>query len=382
MNNIKIPLLDLKAQYAAIKPEIRQAVDEVFESQYFILGPKVKELERKIAVYSEADYAAGVSSGTDALLISLMALEIEPGDEIITTPFTFFSTAGVISRLNAIPKFVDIDPLTYNMDPEKIESTLTRRTRAIIPIHLFGQCADMDPILRIASKHHIPVIEDAAQSIGAQYKHKKAGSMGTLGIFSFFPSKNLGGAGDGGMVVARDSSLHDKLKILRVHGSRPKYFHKIVGGNFRLDALQAAVLLVKLKYLDSWSEKRRKNASYYNKLFSESGVIKEGFIETPEEVYRDTGDQNHHIYNQYTIRAQSRDKLRTYLTEQGIGTSIYYPVPLHLQECYKDLGYLKGDFPESEKASESVLSLPVYPELAPSQQEYIMEKITEFYIGK
>jgi len=382
MNNIKIPLLDLKAQYAAIKPEIRQAVDEVFESQYFILGPKVKELERKIAAYSEADYAAGVSSGTDALLISLMALEIEPGDEIITTPFTFFSTAGVISRLSAIPKFVDIDPLTYNMDPEKIESAITRRTKAIIPIHLFGQCADMDPILRTASKHHIPVIEDAAQSIGAQYKHKKACSMGALGIFSFFPSKNLGGAGDGGMVVARDSSLHEKLKILRVHGSRPKYFHKIVGGNFRLDALQAAVLLVKLKYLDSWSEKRRKNASYYNKLFSESGVIKGGFIETPEEVYRDTGDQNHHIYNQYTIRAQSRDKLRTYLTEQGIGTSIYYPVPLHLQECYKDLGYLKGDFPESEKASESVLSLPVYPELAPSQQEYIMEKITEFYIGK
>jgi len=382
MNNIKIPLLDLKAQYAAIKQEIRQAVDEVFESQYFILGPKVEELERKIAAYSEADYAAGVSSGTDALLISLMALEIEPGDEIITTPFTFFSTAGVISRLSAIPKFVDIVPLTYNMDPEKIESAITRRTKAIIPIHLFGQCADMDPILRTASKHHIPVIEDAAQSIGAQYKHKKAGSMGALGIFSFFPSKNLGGAGDGGMVVARDSSLHEKLKILRVHGSRPKYFHKIVGGNFRLDALQAAVLLVKLKYLDSWSEKRRKNASYYNKLFSEFGVIKGGFIETPEEVYRDTGDQNHHIYNQYTIRAQSRDKLRTYLTEQGIGTSIYYPVPLHLQECYKDLGYLKGDFPESEKASESVLSLPVYPELAPSQQEYIMEKITEFYIGK
>ncbi|HZX09439.1 MAG TPA: DegT/DnrJ/EryC1/StrS family aminotransferase, partial [Acidobacteriota bacterium] len=272
MNNTKIPMLDLKAQYAAIKPEIRQAVDEVFESQYFILGPKVEKLERKIADYSESAYAVGVSSGTDALLISLMALEIEPDDEIITTPFTFFSTAGVISRLNAIPKFVDIDPVTYNMDPSKIESAITRRTKAIIPVHLFGQCADMDPILQTASKHHIPVIEDAAQSIGAQYKHKKAGSMGTFGIFSFFPSKNLGGAGDGGMVITKDSSLYDKLKILRVHGSRPKYFHKIVGGNFRLDALQAAVLLVKFKYLDSWSEQRWKNASYYNKLFSESGL--------------------------------------------------------------------------------------------------------------
>jgi len=379
MNNMKVKLLDLKAQYATIKPEIQKAVDEVFESQYFILGPKVEKLEQKIADYSESAYAVGVSSGTDALLISLMALEIEPDDEIITTPFTFFSTAGVISRLNAIPKFVDIDPVTYNMDPSKIELAITRRTKAIIPVHLFGQCADMDPILQTASNHHIPVIEDAAQSIGAQYKHKKAGSMGTFGIFSFFPSKNLGGAGDGGMVVTQDSSLYDKLKILRVHGSRPKYFHKIVGGNFRLDALQAAVLLVKFKYLDSWSEQRRKNASYYNKLFSESGLIEKGFIETPAEVYKDTGDKNHHIYNQHTIRAQSRDELQKHLKEQGIGTAIYYPVPLHLQECYKDLGYLKGDFPEAEKAAESVLSLPIYPELTYSQQEYIAEKTTEFY---
>lgn len=375
-------MLDLKAQYAAIKPEIRQAVDEVLESQYFILGPKVEELEQKIAAYSESSYAVGVSSGTDALLISLMALEIEPDDEIITTPLTFFSTAGVISRLNAIPKFVDIDPVTYNMNPSKIESAITRRTKAIIPVHLFGQCADMDPILQSAAQHNIPVIEDAAQSIGAQYKHRKAGSMGTFGIFSFFPSKNLGGAGDGGMVITNDSSLYDKLKVLRVHGSRPKYFHKIIGGNFRLDALQAAVLLVKFPHLDSWSEKRRKNASYYNKLFSESSLIKKGFIETPAEVYKDTGDQNHHIYNQYTIRAQSRDELQKHLKEQGIGTAIYYPVPLHLQECYKDLGYLKRDFPESEKASESVLSLPIYPELTNSQQEYVVQKISEFYRKK
>ncbi|MFW6140743.1 MAG: DegT/DnrJ/EryC1/StrS family aminotransferase [Acidobacteriota bacterium] len=379
MNNTKIPMLDLKAQYSTIKPEIRRAVDEVFESQYFILGPKVEELERKIAGYSESSYAVGVSSGTDALLISLMALDIEPDDEIITTPFTFFSTAGVISRLNATPKFVDIDPVTYNMDPSKIEPAITRRTKAIIPVHLFGQCADMDPILQTASNHNIPVVEDAAQSIGAQYKHKKAGSMGNFGIFSFFPSKNLGGVGDGGMVITNDSSLYGKLKVLRVHGSQPKYFHKIIGGNFRLDALQAAVLLVKFEYLDLWSEKRRQNASYYNKLFSESGLIEKDLIEIPAEVYKDTGDKNHHIYNQYTLRAQSRDKLQNHLKEQGIGTAIYYPVPLHLQECYKELGYLEGDLPEAEKAAESVLSLPVYPEITSSQQEYIVEKITEFY---
>jgi len=379
MNEMKIPLLDLKAQYASIKQEIRAAVDEVFDSQYFILGPKVTELEQEIARYLEIPYALGVSSGTDALLISLMALGIEPGDEVITTPFTFFSTAGVISRLNATPKFVDIDPDTCNMDPEKLESAITRRTRAVIPVHLFGQCADMDPILETASKQALPVIEDAAQSIGAQYKHKKAGSMGEFGIFSFFPSKNLGGAGDGGMVITRDPALHEKLKALRVHGARSKYYHKIVGGNFRLDALQAAVLLVKLKYLDSWAEKRRKNASFYNKLFTQSGLIEKGVIKPPVEAYKDSGDRNHHIYNQYTVRTRSRDKLREYLREQGVSTTVYYPVPLHLQECFQDLGYLKGDLPAAEKASRSVLSLPVYPELTNSQQEYIVEKMSDFF---
>jgi len=381
MNNIKIkiPLLDLKAQYKTIRQEIRSAVDEVLESQYFILGPKVEELEQEIAAYSESPYAVGVSSGTDALLITLMALEVEPDDEIVTTPFTFFSTAGVISRLNATPKFVDIDPVTYNMDPQKIESALTRRTRALIPVHLFGQCADMDPILKTASSHSIPVIEDAAQSIGAQYKHQRAGSMGTFGIFSFFPSKNLGGAGDGGMVVTHDDSLYDRLKILRVHGSRPKYFHKIVGGNFRLDALQAAVLLAKFKHLDAWSEARRRNALYYDKLFGQTDLIKNEYIEPPKAAYKDSGDPNYHIYHQYTIRARSRDKLQAFLKEQGIGTAIYYPMPLHLQDCFKDLGYLKGDFPESEKAAESVLSLPIYPELTRTQQEYIVEHINAFY---
>ncbi len=376
---MKIPLLDLKEQYASIKEEIRAAVDEVFDSQYFILGPKVTELEKEIARYSETPYALGVSSGTDALLISLMALGIEPGDEVITTPFTFFSTAGVISRLNATPKFVDIDPDTFNMDPNKLEPAITRRTRAVIPVHLFGQCADMDPILETASKHALPVIEDAAQSIGAQYKRKKAGSMGEFGIFSFFPSKNLGGAGDGGMVITRESALYDKLEALRVHGARSKYYHKIVGGNFRLDALQAAVLLVKLKYLDSWSEKRRKNAALYNRLFAQSGLIEKGAVKTPIEVYKDSGDRNHHIYNQYTLRTRSRDKLREYLKEQGISTAVYYPVPLHLQECFKDLGYLKGDLPAAEDASRSVLSLPVYPELTNSQQEYIVGKMSDFF---
>jgi len=376
---MKVPLLDLKAQYASIKQEIRAAVDDVFDSQYFILGPKVKELEQEIARYSETSYALGVSSGTDALLISLMALGIEPGDEIITTPFTFFSTAGVISRLNATPKFVDIDPDTFNMDPEKLESAITRRTKAVIPVHLFGQCADMDPILEVSSKYGLPVIEDAAQSIGAQYKHRKAGSMAEFGVFSFFPSKNLGGAGDGGMVITRESALYDKLQVLRVHGARSKYYHKIVGGNFRLDSLQAAVLLVKLKYLDSWSEKRRKNAALYNRLFAQSGLIERGIIKTPVEAYKDSGDRNHHIYNQYTLRTRSRDKLQEYLKEQGVSTAIYYPLPLHLQECFKDLGYLKGDFPEAEKASGSVISLPVYPELTDEKQEYIVEKISGFF---
>jgi len=376
---MKVPLLDLKAQYASIKQEIRAAVDDVFDSQYFILGPKVKELEQEIARYSETSYALGVSSGTDALLISLMALGIEPGDEIITTPFTFFSTAGVISRLNATPKFVDIDPDTFNMDPEKLESAITRRTKAVIPVHLFGQCADMDPILEVSSKYGLPLIEDAAQSIGAQYKHRKAGSMAEFGVFSFFPSKNLGGAGDGGMVITRESALYEKLKVLRVHGARSKYYHKIVGGNFRLDSLQAAVLLVKLKYLDSWSEKRRKNAALYNRLFAQSGLIERGIIKTPVEAYKDSGDRNHHIYNQYTLRTRSRDKLQEYLKEQGVSTAIYYPLPLHLQECFKDLGYLKGDFPEAEKASGSVISLPVYPELTDEKQEYIVEKISGFF---
>jgi len=379
---MKVPLLDLKAQYFSIKEEIKSAIDEVLETQRFILGPKVDELERRIAAYSGTKYAIGVSSGTDALLVSLMALEIKLDDEVITTPFTFFSTAGAIARLNAKPVFVDIDPVTYNINPNNIEAAITKKTRAIIPVHLFGQCADMDPIMEIARKYNLLVIEDAAQSIGAEYKGRKAGSMGDIGIFSFFPSKNLGGYGDGGMVVTNDEDLYQRIKILRVHGASPKYYHKVIGGNFRLDALQAAVLLVKLKYLDEWSRKRRENAEYYDRRFTQSGLAEKGLITTPAAVYKESGDKNYHIYNQYTIRTKNegdRDKLRSYLKENGIGTEIYYPLPLHLQECFSELGYKKGSFPVAEKAAATVFSLPIYPELTPYQQDYIVEKITIFF---
>ena len=379
---MKIPLLDLRAQYTTIKKEIRQAMDEVLESQYFILGPKVTEMEEKIAAYSNTKYAVGVSSGTDALLISLMAINLEPDDEVITTPFTFFSTAGSIARLNARPVFVDIDPITYNIDPKKIEAALTLKTKAIIPVHLFGQCADMDPIMEIAREHSFYVIEDAAQSIGAEYHGKKAGSLGHIGIFSFFPSKNLGGYGDGGMVVTNDEELNEKLRKLRGHGSKPKYFHKIIGGNFRLDALQASVLITKLKYLDEWSEKRRENADYYDQKLGDSEQKENGSLKPPIPIYKSNGDKNYHIYNQYTIRTQKstqRDRLRSYLKENDIGTEIYYPLPLHLQECFHYLGYKEGILPVSEQTAKSVLSIPIYPELTKVQQDYVLNKINQFY---
>ena len=376
---MQVPLLDLKIQFKAIKGEIQNALEDVLKSQIFIMGPRVEELEAAIAAYSRARHAVGVSSGTDALLAALMALDIRPGDEVITTPFTFFSTAGTIARLNARPVFVDIEPVTFNIDPGKIERAITRKTRAIIPIHLFGQCADMDSILEIAGRRHIGVVEDAAQSIGAEYKGRRAGSMGDMGIFSFFPSKNLGGFGDGGMVVTNDEALAEKVKLLRNHGMRPKYYHKIVGGNFRLDALQAAVLSVKLKYLDGWSQGRRMNAAYYNRKFRASGLIEGGFVQIPKAIYEESGDKNHHIYNQYTLRVKERDKLQAFLKKNAIGSEIYYPVPLHLQECFKDLGYKEGDFPVSEEAARSVLSIPIYPELTDEQKDYVVGKIGEFY---
>jgi dTDP-4-amino-4,6-dideoxygalactose transaminase len=357
---MKVPLLDLKAQYASIKDEVLAAVGEVLESQVCIGGPKVAELEKQVAALSGCKYAVGVSSGTDAILNALMCLGLGPGDEVITTPFTFFATVGCISRTGAKPVFVDIDPRSYNIDPSLIEAAITPRTKAIMPVHLFGQVCDMDPILEIASRHNLFVIEDAAQAISATYKGRAAGTMGTVGCFSFFPSKNLGGVGDGGMVVTNDQKLYDLLSIMRSHGSKPKYFHKYVGGNFRLDPLQAAVLLVKLPHLNAWSEGRRRNAAIYDQLFAGTGVVTPWIA--PDCVS---------IFNQYVIRSERRDELMAHLKTQGIGTEIYYPLPMHLQECFSSLGYKEGDFPESEKAAKQVLALPIYPELTREMLEYV-----------
>ena len=371
---MNVPLLDLKKQYSGIKDEIRAAIDEVLDSQRFISGPKVEELERKIADYCDVKHAIGVSSGTDALLVSLMALGIGQGDKVITTAYSFFSTAGVIARIGAVPVFVDIEPLTYNIDPVKLEKLLKKgdKYKAIIPVHLYGQCADMDSIMRLAEEYELKVIEDAAQAIGAKYRGRPAGTLGHTGCFSFFPSKNLGGYGDGGMVVTKDAGLAEKLKILRVHGAKPKYYHSLVGGNFRLDALQAAVLLVKLNYLNEWSKRRRENAETYNRLFQEAGLTEE--LKLPY-----SAPDNFHIFNQYIIRVPQRDSLKQFLKERGIATEIYYPVPLHLQECFSYLGGKKGDFPESERAAEETIALPIYPELTSAQQEYIVTRIGEFY---
>jgi dTDP-4-amino-4,6-dideoxygalactose transaminase len=414
---MKVPLLDLKAQYQAIKNEIWQAVEEVLESQHFILGPKVEALEDAVASYCGCQYGVGVSSGTDALLIALMVKGIELGQGVITVPYTFFSTAGCVYRLGARPFFVDIDPLTYNMDPDAIKTFIEvecnfdssagalvhkssdTRMRAIIPVHLYGQCAPMDGIMALANEYHLVVIEDGAQAIGSEYPYTKggepmrAGSMGHFGCFSFFPSKNLGGFGDGGMVTTSDEEMAEKLKILRVHGSKPKYYHHLVGGNFRLDALQAAVLSVKLKYLDIWTNKRRQNAFYYDSLFQQSGLVDKAFVTLPQAVWENIFSQNlsnpkleirnpkltSHIYNQYVIRAKRRDELQAYLGEHGVGTEIYYPLPLHLQSCFAGLGYKAGDFPESEKAAAETLALPIYPELEAVQQEHVVEKISSFY---
>ena len=378
-DRMTVPLLDLKAQYARIKTDIDPVVQEVMDSQLFILGPKVEELERNIAEYSRADYAVGVSSGTDALLVSLMALDIQPGDEVITTPFTFFATAGTISRLKAKPVFADIDPATFNIDPAKIEAAVTSKTRCILPVHLFGQCADMDPILAAARKRGIPVLEDAAQSIGACYQGRPCGAIGTLGVFSFFPSKNLGGFGDAGMVVTDDKDLAAKIKTLRMHGEHARYYHRTVGGNFRIDALQAAILNVKLRYLDGWSARRRENAAYYDRSFREAGLVDKGFVRPPAAVYQAGGDLNHHIYNQYTLRVKDRERLMARLRERGVGAAIYYPLPLHLQECFADLGCKPGDFPESERAAAEVLSIPIYPELTAAQKDYVVGTIADFY---
>jgi len=369
-----VPLLDLKAQYATIREEIREAVQEVLESQYFILGPKVEECERRVAAYCECKHGVGVSSGTDALLISLMAEGIGPGDEVITTPYTFFATVGSISRLGAKPVFVDICPRTYNLDVSQIECRVTPRTRAIIPVHLFGQCADMGPILDIAQRYGLAVIEDAAQAIGAEYKGRRAGSMGHYGCFSFFPSKNLGAAGDGGMVVTQDDDRAEKLRILRAHGSKPKYYHGLVGGNFRLDALQAAIVNVKLSHLVDWTAGRQANAHRYRERFEQAGLTADDTVRLPCEL-----PDRRHIYNQFVIRVPRRDELRQHLKDNGVGSEVYYPVPLHVQKCFAELGYREGDFPESEGAANETLAIPVYPELTDEQTQYVIGCIKAFF---
>ena len=362
---MNVPLLDLKAQYVHIKADIMAAVNEVFESQYFILGPKVAEFEAACAKYIGAPHALGVSSGTDALLMALMALGIGPGDEVITSPYTFFATAGSVARVCAKPVFVDIEPDTYNLNPALVERAITKKTKAIMPVHLYGQCADMDSILALAKKHGLAVIEDAAQAIGATYKGRQAGTMGTIGCFSFFPSKNLGGAGDGGLVTCNDAVLHDTLTKLRNHGAHPKYYHAMIGGNFRLDALQAVVLNVKLKHLAAWHEARRANAAVYDAGFAGCRGIGTPAVKADRYM----------IYNQYVIRVKNRDAVLDALKKAGIGSEIYYPVPLHLQECFAYLGYKAGDMPESERAAKETLALPIYPELTTAQKQYVVDTV-------
>ena len=360
---MKVPLLDLRAQYATIRDEIRATLDDVCESQHFILGPHVDRFEKRIAEYSQTAHGIGVSSGTDALLVALMALGVAAGDEVITTSYSFFATAGAIARLGARPVFVDIDARSYNLSVDALDRAVTSRTRAILAVHLYGQCADMHAVMAIAAQHNIPVIEDAAQAIGAEFKGRRAGSMGTIGCFSFFPSKNLGGFGDGGMVVTNDADLAGRLRVLRAHGAQPKYHHHFVGGNFRLDAIQAAVLEVKLKHLDHWTRRRQENAGLYERLLVERGLVRDGRLDLPAEVWRTHETAHTHIYNQYVVRAHDRDDLQRFLASAGIGTEVYYPVPLHLQKCFDYLGYRDGSFPEAELASKKTLALPIYPEL-------------------
>ncbi|HUT58368.1 MAG TPA: DegT/DnrJ/EryC1/StrS family aminotransferase [Phycisphaerae bacterium] len=367
-----VPLLDLVAQYQKIRAEVRAAIDGVLDSQVCIGGPRVAECEKTIAAYADCKFAIGASSGTDAILNALMSLGIGRGDEVITTTFTFFATAGCIVRTGARPVFVDIDPKTYNIDPQQVARRITKNTKAIIPVHLFGQVADMDPILEIARDRKLAVVEDAAQAIGATYKGRKAGSMGTVGCFSFFPSKNLGGVGDGGMIVTNDAALAEMCTIMRNHGSKPKYYHKYVGGNFRLDPIQAVVISVKLKYLEKWHEARRANAAYYDKKFAGCEKIATPFVEP----------HNGMIYNQYVIRIRadkgaSRGQVEAHLNQKKIGNAIYYPVPLHLQQCFASLGYKEGDCPHSELAAKEVLAIPIYPELTQAQKDEVTSAVLE-----
>ncbi len=388
---MRVPLLDLKPQYQALKPELDEAVLKVIESQYFILGPEVDKMEQAFTKYLNCKHALGVSSGTDALLLALMAIGIGPGDEVIVPTYSFFATAGVVSRLNATPVLVDSDPVTFNLIPAQVKAKITPKTKAVIPVHLYGQSAEMDELVAIAKEANIKIVEDGAQAIGVQYKDGRfVGTIGDIGCFSFFPSKNLGCFGDGGLVTTNDDELFEKLKIMRVHGGHPKYYHKVIGGNFRIDALQAAVISVKLPHLDAWSAKRRENAALYTKLFIEAGLAtatgKTKFADSdkvllPAAVYENPAVKNYHIFNQYIIRVEKRDELRDFLTKNEVFTEIYYPVPFHMQECFADLGYKKGDFPEAEFSADYSIALPIYPELSNEQIAFVVEKIAEFIKG-
>jgi dTDP-4-amino-4,6-dideoxygalactose transaminase len=374
---ISVPALDLKAQYATIKEEVDRVLAEVVESQYFVLGPQVAEFEKEVAEYCSARRAIGCASGSDALLLPLLALEIESGDEVITTPYSFFATAGAVWRTGARPVFVDIDPLTFNIDPNAIEAAISPRTKAIIPVHLYGQVADMDPINEIAARHGLHVLEDAAQAIGAGYRGRSAGTLGDSAAFSFYPSKNLGAFGDAGMVTTNDPGLAAKVARLRVHGMEPKYHHHEVGFNSRLDALQAAVLRVKLRRLPQWTEARRSVAAAYARLFAQHALHES--VTLPTEAVG-----NHHVFNQFVIRthAEVRDELRSHLAERRIGTEIYYPIPLHLQTCFVSLGHSAGDFPHAETAAAETIALPIYPELGQAALEHVVGSIAEFYAAR
>ena len=365
-----VPLLDLDAQYRPLREEILAAIARVCDSQRFIMGPEVEGLERELASALEVREAIAVSSGTDAILAALMALGVGAGDEVVTTTYSFFATAGCIARVGATPVFVDIDPVTFNIDPDRIRQALTPKTRAIIAVHLYGLCADMDRVMSIARHAGVPVIEDAAQAIGATYRNRQAGSIGAMGCFSFFPSKNLGAFGDGGLVTTNEASLAHELRLIRNHGAEPKYFHKRVGANFRLDAIQAAVLRVKLPHLPRWTSRRRENAVRYDALFAEAGL-------TDRVTWPAAPPDRRHIFNQYVVRVPDRDRVRAFLAQRGIGTEIYYPVPFHLQECFASLGYRRGDFPQAEAAASSTLALPIYGELTADQQAAVVAAIAD-----
>jgi dTDP-4-amino-4,6-dideoxygalactose transaminase len=388
-DTMQVPLLDLKGQYAPLRAEIERAIQQVCNEQRFVLGPNVVELEAHVARYSQAKHGLGVSSGTDALLVALMALGVGPGDEVITSPFTFFATAGVVARLGARPLFCDIDPQTFNLDPAAVRETIAQRCeprgdrlvnrstggaiKVLLPVHLYGQMAPLDELMAIARRHRLAVVEDAAQAIGAALPDgRRAGGVGDVGCLSFFPTKNLGAFGDAGMCVTNDAALAERLRILRVHGGEPKYYHALIGGNFRLDEIQAAVLLVKLKHLEDWTRARQRNADHYDELIQAAGLTEHVRVPLRMPGYR-------HIFNQYMIRVRRRDELRAHLTAHGVGTEIYYPVPLHAQQCFAYLGHSPEDFPHAQRTAAEVLALPIYPELTVEQREYVVRQIAAFY---